>query len=879
MASAEFIEEALNTNVDESDVSAIVGSLENQLVTSSAADSLNGNNQPKFSNGNFANVSNQGDGIMNNASINSDANKMVPSSSFQSQANQVQGRTFVNQITTAPGNLTLVQKSQDSVKLIYPQSSQSLVNQAVSLNNMVIYSNPSNSTIALTPFSQNVLQTASPGNIVTQAVGKQVQIPQPLIIKQGPNVSQVGICPSIVAVPGSNATIGSSLPVDMAPKTLNQNLVTSQAAIIGTAPHANLSTNVQIVNMRPGTPVGGQKNIATVSPRVVIGSPQIMGTRPAGPGITLQTLQGFQPGQQGHLLLKTENGQFQLLRVGPPANPAAGGVHPGQPIRLTTVAAPGVAVASSSGMTMVAGANLPSSPSTMQPTQVAVVQSPLSQTVQTTMANAANNQQLRSGIAQVTTTTPANQKASTDNMKEKCRIFLSNLLNLSSKEPKAVERNVRILIQELIDMRIEPEAFCGRLERLLEASPQPCLIGFLKKTLPILRQSLFNKELVIEGIHPPPANIVYSNASTPSSPSVVNQSSTIQQSPGVVLAPLQTAIRSTISSQPIISHAVNSSKTTTALRSITKPNYQNSTKTFIKVTTSLPAAGQSGTNKQIIKDKDKKSYSSFSQPSFMDIDKMAGDDDINDVAAMGGVNLAEESQKILGSTEMIGTQIRSCKDEYLASMGPLQARLKQISIKHGLDEPSFDVAALISHAVQDRMKNLVEKLACIAEHRMDVIKLNPNYEVTRDVKGQLKFLEELDRCDRKKREDIEREVLLKVAKSRSKSEDPEQVKLKEKAKEMQRAEMEELRQREANLTALQAIGPRKKPRLGPNMNEGSVTESNTAEIMLGVKNGVSRSSGPLRARMKRVNFRDLLFLLEQEKETTRSNFLYKCYLK
>lgn len=37
---------------------------------------------------------------------------------------------------------------------------------------------------------------------------------------------------------------------------------------------------------------------------------------------------------------------------------------------------------------------------------------------------------------------------------------------------------------------------------------------------------------------------------------------------------------------------------------------------------------------------------------------MAGDDDINDVAAMGGVNLAEESQRILGSTELIGTQIR-----------------------------------------------------------------------------------------------------------------------------------------------------------------------------------------------------------------------------
>lgn len=39
---------------------------------------------------------------------------------------------------------------------------------------------------------------------------------------------------------------------------------------------------------------------------------------------------------------------------------------------------------------------------------------------------------------------------------------------------------------------------------------------------------------------------------------------------------------------------------------------------------------------------------------------------------------------------------------------------------------------------------------------------------------------------------------------------------------MQRAEMEELRQRDANLTALQAIGPRKKPKL-----ESDATASGT----------------------------------------------------
>lgn len=38
--------------------------------------------------------------------------------------------------------------------------------------------------------------------------------------------------------------------------------------------------------------------------------------------ITLQALQTLQ-GTQGHLLLKTENGQYQLLRVGPAQTPTA----------------------------------------------------------------------------------------------------------------------------------------------------------------------------------------------------------------------------------------------------------------------------------------------------------------------------------------------------------------------------------------------------------------------------------------------------------------------------------------------------------------------------------------------------------------------------
>lgn len=69
------------------------------------------------------------------------------------------------------------------------------------------------------------------------------------------------------------------------------------------------------------------------------------------------------------------------------------------------------------------------------------------------------------------------------NTKEKCRKFLANLLELSSREPKPVAQNVCTLIQELIDATVEPDEFCCRLERLLNASPQPCLIGFLKASI------------------------------------------------------------------------------------------------------------------------------------------------------------------------------------------------------------------------------------------------------------------------------------------------------------------------------------------------------------------------------------------------------------
>lgn len=66
-------------------------------------------------------------------------------------------------------------------------------------------------------------------------------------------------------------------------------------------------------------------------------------------------------------------------------------------------------------------------------------------------------------------------------------------------------------------------------------------------------------------------------------------------------------------------------------------------------------------------------------------------------------------------------KFRSCKDEYLVPMNIMQARVKAVSAARGLDESSIDVANLMSHAVHEYIKNTIEKLATIAQHRIDLV--------------------------------------------------------------------------------------------------------------------------------------------------------------
>ncbi|XP_073706349.1 uncharacterized protein [Garra rufa] len=89
---------------------------------------------------------------------------------------------------------------------------------------------------------------------------------------------------------------------------------------------------------------------------------------------------------------------------------------------------------------------------------------------------------------------------------KKCKNFLATLIKLASHNSPSPEtsRNVKALVQDLLDAKIDPEEFTSRLQSELKSSPQPYLVPFLKKSLPALRLSLLNSQQSL--IQPPQPN-------------------------------------------------------------------------------------------------------------------------------------------------------------------------------------------------------------------------------------------------------------------------------------------------------------------------------------------------------------------------------------
>ncbi|MBN3279526.1 TAF4 factor, partial [Polyodon spathula] len=551
---------------------------------------------------------------------------------------------------------------------------------------------------------------------------------------------------------------------------------------------------------------------------------------------------------------------------------------------------------------------------------------------------------------------------------KKCKNFLATLIKLASHNSPSPEtsRNVKALVQDLLDAKIEPEEFTNRLQTELKSSPQPYLVPFLKKSLPALRLSLLNsQQSLIQTQQPaqlqqakptpssqpvslstgtvptiaggPTVKISQPNTTTTTSlPNVLQHTQvgvhshssplTIKRQPGLQTTPrMPMVITQSIRTQGLFLN----SKTNVVMQTFTccflnrlvftscndsnYNNYRTVSSTGKKIFTLLNnrslfgnSGGQlmptllvvflfsfffffSGTVGKAPVIQASKGPGGFAvQVSANQKNKLndpgggsfRDDDDINDVASMAGVNLNEESARILATnSDLVGTQIRSCKDEAFIPPGLLHKRILETAKKFGVTEVPVDAVNFISHATQERLRTVLEKVTIIAQHRMETCKDDEWLEQGSDVRSQLKFFEQLERLEKQRKDEQEREILLKAAKSRSRQEDPEQARLKQKAKEMQQQELAQMRQRDANLTALAAIGPRKKRKLdSPGAAAAGAEVSGSSS---GSPSGSAASSSRQysRQRITRVNLRDFIFYMEEERETSHSLLLYRALLK
>ncbi|XP_028257062.1 transcription initiation factor TFIID subunit 4 isoform X2 [Parambassis ranga] len=646
-------------------------------------------------------------------------------------------------------------------------------------------------------------------------------------------------------------TVMAASPVCGAGQTTSVTSTVSMVRSTAPSPTPAVATSAQS-QPRPGLTAPQR----IVAPQLIVRPPQQQTTIQLPPGFTIPP---------GMVLVRTELGQLvmvpqQALAQAQAQAQAQNNISPrpatpttGASFRVTTPqkgpVAPTVAVTAPQQTPVVMAPQAPaqSASQPVQPQQTGIATAPGASVV---------SQEMQENV-------------------KKCKNFLATLIKLASHNSPSPEtsKNVKALVQDLLDAKIEPEEFTSRLQTELKSSPQPYLVPFLKKSLPALRLSLLNSQQSLT--QPPQQGVKPAPCGTPpaivAGPAVrIRHPNSVSTTTGASALPAGT-----------LGHAA-------AMGVKTGGTVDSQVRMPVVITQSIRAQGTMGKGAIIqagkspvglpiqISGNQKNKLNDPGGGSFRD------DDDINDVASMAGVNLNEESARILATnSDLVGTQIRSCKDEAFLHQGLLHRRILETAKKFGVTEVPMDTVTFISHATQSRLRTLVEKVSAIAQHRLDSCKDDECYEQSADVRSQLRFFEQLERMEKQRKDEQEREILLKAAKSRSRQEDPEQARLKQKAKEMQQQELAQMRQRDANLTALAAIGPRKKRK----MDSPGATPSGT-EVSGSISGSPASSSTPstssrqyTRQRITRVNLRDLIFYMEQERETAHSLLLYRALLK
>ncbi|XP_012497208.1 PREDICTED: transcription initiation factor TFIID subunit 4B [Propithecus coquereli] len=532
---------------------------------------------------------------------------------------------------------------------------------------------------------------------------------------------------------------------------------------------------------------------------------------------------------------------------------------------------------------------------------------------------------------------------------KKCKNFLAMLIKLACSGSQSPEmgQNVKKLVEQLLDAKIEAEEFTRKLYVELKSSPQPHLVPFLKKSVIALRQLLPNSQSFIQQcVQQTSSEVVIATctATVTTAPVVTTTVASLQSEKPIIVSGVTTPRTVSLqtlnplagpggakagvvtlhsmgpaavpggttagtvllqTSKPLVSSVPNTVTTvslqpekpvvsgsgtavTLALPTVTfgetsaaaiclpsvKPVVTSAGTTSdkpvigapiqIKLAQSSPVLSQPAGIPQAVKVKQlvvqqpsggiAKQVTTLSPSSALTIQKSGQKKmPVNTVIPTSQFHTASIVKQItLPGNKILSLQASPIQKNKIKENGTtcfsifslLESEIGEKfsftviqSKKHDITELNSDAVNLISHATQERLRGLLEKLTAIAQHRMTTYKASENYIPCSDTRSQLKFLEKLDQLEKQRKDLEEREMLLKAAKSRSNKEDPEQLRLKQKAKEG----------------------------LKDNLASGTSSLTTTKQL--------------LRPRITRVCLRDLIFCMEQEREMKYSRALYLALLK
>ncbi|CAH8658778.1 unnamed protein product [Schistosoma guineensis] len=166
-------------------------------------------------------------------------------------------------------------------------------------------------------------------------------------------------------------------------------------------------------------------------------------------------------------------------------------------------------------------------------------------------------------------------------------------------------------------------------------------------------------------------------------------------------------------------------------------------------------------------------------------------------------------------------------------------KVKEILETHGIKTLTEESIACLAHGLQIFIKNILSKLRIVVSHRLDRLGEDSRLVQIDHTREQLRFLQKLDEHDRMRQSELEKDLILKAAKSRSRNEDPHQMQMREMARRIASEDYEREKQHQANLTALHAIGPQRKRRLDTLDEMGNSISTDILGASLPTRDGVT----------------------------------------